>query len=167
MACLGVLFSLSEEEVQKIVSLPSDEEKQKYLLEEIEENYFDYHRDRLAELDKSWGILHRLLTDGKLEWKNGVFPLNHVILGGKLIYDEDDFIMSLKTPEQVEKITLAIKNINESDLRARYENLRKKGSEIELTDEDLEYAWNWFDGSKVFWKKATTEKRYVLFTADQ
>ena len=36
-----------------------------------------------------------------------------------------------------------------------------------LTDEDFEYTWNWFNGTREFWKLAAQENRYVLFTADQ
>ena len=117
MSCLGVLFSLDETEVSKLKSFESDGERLDYLQEDIEETMMTNEPERYAEFDKSWDALHRSLTDGKLEWSNGSFPLNHVILGGEVIYHEDDYIMSLKTPGQVEKIAQAIINITEKDLR--------------------------------------------------
>ncbi len=167
MACLGVLFSLDKEAVDTLKAFESDEERLLYLQEEIEETYFEKYPEKIAELDKSWDALHRSLTDGKLEWENGTFPLNHVILGGELIYDEDDYIMSLKTPEQVSQIASEIEKIDEDTLKKGYENIDTKDYGFSLTDEDFEYTWNWFSGSKDFWKQAAEENRYVLFTVDQ
>jgi len=167
MAYLGVLFSLSKAEVQKLKSFSSDEDRLDYLQEEIEESYFENSPERLAELDKSWDALHRSLTDGKLEWDNGTFPLNHTILGGELIYHKQDYIMSLKTPDQVKAIFSEIKNITESKLRNGYNKIDPKDYGFALTDEDFEYTWDWFKQSVDFWEKSNSENRYVLFTADQ
>ncbi|MCF2875558.1 MULTISPECIES: YfbM family protein [unclassified Tenacibaculum] len=167
MAYLGVLFSLSQKEVQKLKSFLSDEDRLDYLQEEIEEVYFEDYPERFAELEKSWDALHRSLTNGKLEWDNGSFPLNHTILGGELIYRKRNYIMSLKTPEQVKEIYSTLKDIAKTDLRTRYNKIDSKNYGFELTEEDFEYTWDWFEESKEFWKKADLENRYVLFTADQ
>jgi hypothetical protein len=167
MAFLGVLFSLDEKTVLKLKSFESDGDRLNYLQEEIEEDLMSNHPDKFAELDKSWDALHRSLTDGKLEWSNGTFPLNHVVLAGELLYHEDDYIMSLKTPEQVLKIANAIGAITEENLREGYNKIDSQAYGFELTDEDFEYTWTWFQESLEFWKKAATEKRYVLFTVDQ
>ncbi len=167
MACLGVLFSLDEKTVSKLKAFKSDEDRLEYLQEDIEENIMGNEPERFAEFDKSWDALHRSLTDGKFEWTNGTFPLNHVILGGQQIYHEHDYIMSLKTPEQVKQIAEAIVRISEEDLRNGYYNIDSKDYGFDLTYEDFEYTWTWFQGSLEFWKKAALENRFVLFTADQ
>jgi hypothetical protein len=167
MACLGVLFSLDEKTVSKLKSFKSDEQRLDFLQEDIEETIMNNEPERFAEFDKSWDALHRSLTDGKFEWTNGTFPLNHVILGGQQIYHKDDYIMSLKTPEQVKKISFAIEKISREDLRKGYNNIDSKDYGFDLTDEDFEYTWTWFQDSLEFWKKAASEKRYVLFTVDQ
>jgi hypothetical protein len=167
MACLGVLFSLDEETVSKLKSFESDEDRLDFLQEDIEENIMTNEPERFAEFDKSWDALHRSLTDGKFEWTNGTYPLNHVILGGQQIYFEDDYIMSLKTPGQVEIIAEAIVTISKEDLRKGYNKIDSKDYGFDLTDEDFEYTWTWFQDSLEFWKKAAFEKRFVLFTADQ
>jgi hypothetical protein len=167
MACLGVLFSLDEKTVSKLKSFKSDEDRLDFLQEDIEENIMTNEPERFAEFDKSWDALHRSLTDGKFEWTNGTYPLNHVILGGQQIYHKDDYIMSLKTPEQVEKIAEAILTISEDDLRNGYNKIDSKDYDFDLTNEDFEYTWTWFQESLEFWKKAASEKRFVLFTADQ
>lgn len=169
MSCLGVLFSLSEEEVVKLKSYKSDTKRLEYFQENIEVVYFEKDPERVAELDKSWDGLHRSLTDGKYNYKNGKFPLNYVILGGKLLYTEDDYIMSLKTPDEVVKIAKAVELITEDDLRNGYNQISSEdGSYAEfLSEEDFQYIWVWLTSSIEFWKLASKEYRYVLFTADQ
>ena len=167
MSCLGVLFSLDEKAVSKLKSFESDEDRLNYLQEDIEESMMSNEPERFAEFDKSWDALHRSLTDGKLEWRNGSFPLNHAILGGEVLYHEDDYIMSLKTPDQVEKIADAIMAITEADLKEGNNKIDSKDYGFDLTDEDFEYTWSWFQDSLEFWRKAASEKRFVLFTADQ
>jgi hypothetical protein len=167
MSCLGVLFSLDQETVSKLRSFISDEDRLDYLQQDIEDVFMNNDPDRFAELDKSWDALHRSLTDGKLSWNNGTFPLNHVIIGGEMLYKKDDYIMSLKTPEQVRDIARAIKGIDIDTLRKGYEMIDSESYGIKPTNEDFEYTWTWFNDSIAFWEKAVAEKRYVLFTADQ
>ena len=167
MSCLGVLFSLEEKEVNKLKSFKSDDDRLDYLQQEIEAIYFEDFPERVAELDKSWDAIHRSLTDGKLGYTNGSFPLNHVILGGEIIYFSDDYIMTIKTPEQVRQIAIAIDKVDNESLRTAYYKIDENDYGFPLSKDDFEYTRDWFDGSKEFWKLAATEKRFVLFTADQ
>ena len=167
MACLGVLFAIDDETLKKLKSLNTDEKRLEFLQEEIEEKFFEEFPDYLAELDKAWDAIHRSLTDGKLEWENGTYPLSHVILGGELLYFQEDYIMTLKTPEQVIEISNAIHKISEKEFRDGYDKIDKKDYGFELTEEDFEYTFEWFNNSKDFWKKAADQRRAVIFTADQ
>ena len=94
MSCLGVAFSLDEKTVLKLKSFKSDEKRLDFL-DDIEEQIMDNEPESFAEFDKSWDALHRSLTDGKLDWTNGTYPLNHVILGGQQIYYDDDYTITL------------------------------------------------------------------------
>lgn len=169
MACLGVLFALDEKVVLKLKSFKSDADRLAFLQEEIEETIMQNESEQFAELDKSWEGLHRSLTDGKFAWDNGIFPLNHVIMGGEQIYNEDDYIMSLKTPNQVAEIAEAVGKISKENLRNGYHKISTddEGYAEFLSNEDFEYTWTWFENSVEFWKRAASDKRFVLFTADQ
>jgi hypothetical protein len=167
MGCLGVLFSLDKASVDKLKSFSSDEDRLEYLQMEIEEKFFDEFPDRVCELDKSWDAIHRTLTDGKLEWTNGTYPLNHFILGGEVIYFEQDYIMSLKTPEQVKDIFKSFDTVTMEVFKDKYFKIDKDLYGDDLTEEDFDYTWSWFSQSRDFWKTAAEENRYVLFTADQ
>ncbi len=167
MGCLGVLFSIDEETVNKLKSFVDDEQRLEFLQEEIEESLMSNEPERFAELEKSWDALHRSLTDGKLEWNNGEFPFNHIIMGGISLYQQDDYIMSLKTPIQVAEIAKIIDNISKQELKNKYYSINEIDYGFELSDEDFNYTWGWFEESIAFWKLAASENRFVLFTVDQ
>ena len=167
MSCLGVLFSLDKDAVDKLKSFTSDRDRLDHLQMGIEEEYFNKYPDKLCELDKSWDAIHRTLTDGKLEWNNGDYPLNHFILGGEILYFQQDYIMTLKTPDQVRDIFKSFGLMTKETFKNRYFKIDKDLYGFETTEEDLDYTWTWFSQSRDFWKKATEENRYVLFTADQ
>ena len=167
MSCLGVHFALSEEEVSKLRSRPTDQARLQHLQEEIEQTYFADHPELMVENDKSWDAIHRTLTDGKLAWKNGTYPLNHVILGGEPLYSKDDYIMSLKSPKQVQEITAALASVTEAAFGLKYFAIDQKSYGFPLSKEDCGYSWEYFQSVREFFLNAAKENRYVLFTADQ
>lgn len=167
MSCLGVHFALSDEDVAALQALDDEQERLSFLQEELEERYFSESQAYVAESDKSWDAMHRALSDGTLAWDGGSFPLNHTVLGGKSLYSEDDYIMSLKTPEEVQAIATALENLTQSEFRERYDKIDSKNYDGELGDEDFQYTWEWYQGVRELYLRAATEKRHVLFTADQ
>jgi hypothetical protein len=166
MSCLGIHFSLSADEVQRLRQV-EESERVDYVHGTIEEEYFESHRERLAQSDKAWDAMHRALADGQLTWDGGEYPLNHVILGGELLYTDSDFILVLKTPQQVRDVAEALSQITEDDFRRRYQAIDETSYDQPLSEEDFEYTWDNFLEVRLFWLKAAAEARYVLFTADQ
>ena len=167
MSCLGVHFSLSSEEVQQIRAIDDESERVDFLRETIEEEYFANQPDRKAESDKAWDAMHRTLADGELTWDGGEYPLNHVVLGGELLYTDDDFIMILKNPQQVRDVAKALPGVTEAEFRRRYFEIDPDSYGFPLSEEDFGYTWGWFQGVREFWLRAASESRYILFTADQ
>ena len=167
MSCRGVHFSITEEEVSKLREFPDDESRLEYLQEEIEEIYFSEQPERTIETDKAWDAIHRVLTDGKLGYKNGTFPLNHVILGGEPLYFEDDYIISLKTPEQVKAIAQSLETISIEFFKQKYFEIDSEEYGFLVNEEDFEYTWSWFIKLKPFFQKASLDGRCVIFTVDQ
>ena len=119
------------------------------------------------ETDKAWDAIHRSLTDGDLTYDNGTYPLSHVIMGGEPIYFEDDYIMSLKTPEQVRDVARALRGFTREQLHAGYTQITRAMYGSEPTEEDFEYTWSNFQELPEFWARAAAAGRFVLFTADQ
>ena len=180
MACLAVLFALNEQEVQKLKSVKR-QNRSEYLHEEIEEIFFEEYPELTCELDKAWDAMHRMLTDGNLNFENKFPPLCNVIFGGEFLYGlvrkssgkiicprtEDDEYMILKTPEQVEEIAQALPNRTKEECRKCYYMIDIEDYGFPTDEEDFEYTWEYLQNSVNFWKRASEEKRYVLFAVDR
>jgi hypothetical protein len=167
MSCLGVHFALTEKEATHLRSLADEQARLEHLQEVIEETYFSEHPDLIAECDKSWDAMHRALADGQMSWNGGRYPLNHAVLAGELLYSDSDYIMSLKTPQQVRDIAAALTAITEEEFRRRYFAIDAKSYGRPLSDEDFGYTWDWFQGVRDLYARASQEGRFVLFSADQ
>jgi hypothetical protein len=91
------------------------------LLSVIQDDIEDrWERDWLFQTDKSWATIHRCLTDGRLLYDNGEYPLRACVLDGEYLYEGDDYIVSFLTPTQVADVTSGLAPIDKSWLRARY-----------------------------------------------
>ena len=167
MSCLGVHFALTEKEVAHLRLLDDEQARLKHLQEVIEEHYLNHEKQFAAESDKSWDAMHRTLADGRLTWDGGTYPLKHTVLAGELLYTDSDYIMSLKTPQQVRDIAAALPAITEEDFRRRYFAIDAQSYGCPLTEEDFRYTWDWFQGVRDFYTRAAQADRFVLFTADQ
>lgn len=167
MSCLGVHFALTEQEVAPLRSFADDPSRLEYLKEIIEETYFRDHPHLMAESDKAWDAMHRALSDGELTWKGGDHPLNHVVLAGEQLYRGSDYIMSLKTPQQVRDIAAALAAITEADFRRRYFAIDARSYGFPLSEEDFGYTWESLRRVCELYQRAADAGRLVLFTADQ
>ncbi len=167
MSCLGVHFALTEKEVAHLRSLEDEQGRLEHLQEVVEEHYLNDEKQFAAESDKSWDAMHRALSDGETSWDGGDYPLNHTVLAGELLYTQSDYIMSLKTPQQVRDIAAALPGITEADFRRRYDAIDPNSYGFPLTDEDFHYTWDWFQGVRDLYIRAGQAGRFVLFTTDQ
>lgn len=80
---------------------------------------------------------------------------------------EESDIITLKTPEQVAQVAAELPKITKEWFREHYYKIDEEDYGFPLDEEDFEYTWYWFCDSLPFWERATREKKYVLFTADQ
>lgn len=167
MGCLGVHFALTEDEANHLRALPDDQSRRDHVMNEIEERYFAEAKQYVAESDKAWDAMHRVLSDGKLDWDGGTYPLNHVVLGGECLYEDDDYILSMKTPAQVRDIASALASITEHSFRANYLAIDPDSYGFPKDDTDCDYTWGWFETVRELYQRAAAEGRWVLFTADQ
>ena len=167
MGCLGVHFGLSQAEVDRLRGFKDDTARLEYLQEELEEAYFSDHPDLVAQSDKAWDAIHRVLADGTMSWDGGHYPLNCVILGGESLYQDDDYIMSLKDPKIVSDVAAALPGVTEEAFRAEYFAIDAEDYGFPITEQDFEYTWQWFQEVRTVWLRAASAGRYILFTADQ
>lgn len=180
MGCLAVLFALNEQDVEKLRSVDR-KDRADYMHAEIEELFFDSFPEYMCELDKAWDAMHRMLTDGNLNFENRFPPFSNVIFGGELLYGvmrdnsgkiiipegEEDEYMILKTPKQAAEIAQALPHKTKDACRNCYYTIDAEDYGQEPDEEDFEYTWEYLQDSLDFWKKAAAEQRYVLFTVDR
>ncbi|WP_309743936.1 DUF1877 family protein [Chamaesiphon sp. OTE_20_metabat_361] len=94
---------------------------------------------------------------------SGTFPLSHVILGGEVLYDLDDYIMSLKMPWEVKQIAAALRSITENAFRDRYFWIDQEDYDgFSIGDEGYEYTWSWFQEVRELSDRAADAGRHVL-----
>jgi hypothetical protein len=144
MSCMGVHFALAPEDVAALRRVDGGAERVELVMNDIEERYLAEPLSWAAESDVAWDAIHRALAGGGLTWHGGAYPLNHAILGGESMYEGDDYILSLKTPEQVRDIYAALTDLSEEEFRSRYYSVDAKTYASTLDDEDLAYTWRWF-----------------------
>lgn len=167
VGCLGLHFGLTSAEACSLRSLPDDDARLYFVQEDLEEGFWSDHPEFVEQTDKAWDAIHRSLTDGQIAYDNGNYPLSHVILGGEVLYGNDDYIMVLKTPEQVADVASSLNGITEDQLRQRYFRIDPEDYGFSVNDEDFEYTWYWFSRLREFWQRCAKDGRYVLFTASQ
>jgi len=167
MACRAVCFALTEADFNRLRAAKGKDEAVLEIAEEIDERCDE---DWLCQLDKAWDGIHRVLTDGKLEWANGTYPLNHAILGGEQLHEGEDEIITLVTPAQAKDVAAALEIFTESDKEAGYRRINPHDYGVvptQMSDDDREYVFAYLNDLTVFYRKAADAGRAVLFTVDQ
>lgn len=162
MAGLGVHFALTGEESQKLLSL-DDNLPVLQFVEQLE----DAAGDRAFDSGKSWDALHRCLSNGTIYYDEGEYPLNRAVLGGKHLYDGDDFVVAYVAPNEVQDVARALAPLTEADLRKRYDAIDPDDYDGEHGEADFRVTLTAFQGLRDFYKKAAAEGRAVVFTVDQ
>jgi hypothetical protein len=164
MACRGVHFALTADDVQHLLAAVGDDDAVlEFIQEDIEERWDE---DWLQETDKAWDAIHRCLTDGSLSF-DAITPRHKCILGGRQMYSGDDYIISFLTSDEVREVAQAIAPFGEAELRDRYFKIDEEDYGVPVSDQDFEYTWGWFEPLKAFFVKAADAGRPVVFSVDQ
>ena len=114
MPCRGVYFALSEAERDAVLAAENDDVLAE-ILEDIEERW---DQDWLQETDKAWDAIHRCLTDGTLQGRE---PRERAlcVLGGRDLYEGDEYLAIYISPEQVADVARAIAGIDHAFYKSR------------------------------------------------
>lgn len=159
----GVFFAITSEQAAAFQAA-ADDDAVIDLVDEVEE---EWDEDNLAECDKAWDALHRLLTDGALEYGNGPEPFCHCVLSPNQLHEGDDYIVSLVAPEKVKEVARALAEITQASFDERYRTVVPKDYALEYGDEDREYTWESFQDVRDLYEKAANRDRFMLFTVSQ
>jgi hypothetical protein len=160
---LGVHFALSTKDEARLLAAVGDDDAVIGIVDEIEEGS---HTELHCDIDKSWDALHRCLTDGRLEYANGSYPLRAAVLGGRQLIEEAEYTVSYVSADQVRDVAEALSVIQEDWLRRRYETLRDTDYVGPVDEDDFEYTWDGLEDVREFFAEAAEAGRAVIFTVD-
>ena len=161
MSRLGMLYALTETEVKKLRSIPT-EERYDYMLEEIEESLFGTSRS--CELDKAWEGIQYCLGGGQWNEDNRV-PTN-IVFGGEILVETDDEIITLKNCYDVEEIVAYLRQNNlEEIIQKNFWNIHDKNFRYK-DNNGLDHTLGWSENIPSFYENALKEHCQVIFTVD-
>jgi len=89
-----------------------------------------------------------------------------VILGGESLHAGSDYIITLKTAQQVADVATALALVTEESFAVGFRQI----DDSELNDgfeEDFGYTWDYFNEVREFWLQAAKQGRFIIFTVDQ
>lgn len=163
MTARGVFFAITSDQAAQLRDAQDDDALTE-TLDQIEEAWDE---NNLAECDKAWDALHRLLTDGLLGFGNGAEPWRWVVLGPDELYQGDDYIVSLVPPTKVREVADALAEVTRPWFDDRYRTVVPHDYAPEYGNDDRDYTWDNFLGVRDLYQAAAAQHRYVVFTVDQ
>lgn len=168
MSCRGVHFALGPEDLRRVLGAAGNDSALLELIQDdIEERYFGSENQWLFETDKAWDAIHRSLTDGELKINSGPFPLAYAVLGGRPLYEGDDYVVCLVEPQEVSATAEALRSVTEEWFRERYFAISPGDYGGAVSSEDFDYTWGNFQGLPELFARAANAGRAVMFTVDQ
>jgi len=157
-------FAISYDQAMKLLKQKSDEDLVAMVSEDIEEAATE---ENSFQTDKAWDALHRSLSNGTLDVRQGTRPLNMAFFGGNVLNREADYFVILLTPTEVKQVAEALAQVTEAGLKKRYFDQKFPDYQGEKSQEDWEYSWSSFQGLPEFFANAAARKDHVIFTVGQ
>jgi hypothetical protein len=161
---LGVHLALSGEDLGRVLDAGDADALVELVTEDLEERYLG--GEWAYSSDKAWDAIHRCLTDGRLLYESGPFPLAYAVLGGEALDAGNDYTACLASADEVREVSAALAAITEAWMRERYETLGQTDYAGSIGPEDFAYTWSNFEGLRDFLVRAAAAGRWVLFTTD-
>ena len=161
---LGVHFALSPRDYDQVLSIDDPDELVEFISEDLEERYFK-DQEWICQTDKAWDAIHRCLTDGRLLYESGPFPLAYAVLGGGTLDAGDGYTACLVEVAEVQETAKALAEVTKPWMRQRYDTLVDTDYGP-ISDDDFEYTWSYFEDVRDFFQRAAQAKRPILFTTD-
>src|SRR4029079_6217404 len=114
---IGMHFAIPYEQAMKLLQCKSDGELVTMVEEEIEEGS---NEDNSFQTDKAWDPIHRCLSNGTLDVRQGTRPLNLTIVGGNILNQDPDSFVVLLTHTEVTQVGEALAQVTEEWMKKKY-----------------------------------------------
>jgi hypothetical protein len=127
------------------------------------------HRENklVLETGTTWDPIHRVLTDGTLDYTGGDFPLNHTILGGKRLHRAETFEANLVRPDIVPHVAEALHDIKRQEVYHKYMQLDSAALGHPPREKEFDIVWNCLQQIRQLFEDASNERCAVLFTVER
>lgn len=86
-----------------------------------------------------------------------------MILGGRQIYEGEDYIVALLGPEQVRDVAAVATGVDREAFKAGYDRIDIADYGPEFGDEDFGYTWSSFAELVAFLQRAAAADAHVIF----
>jgi hypothetical protein len=163
MACRGVFFALTSTQEAALRATKDDDEVRAFV-QGVESGW---DKPWLCETDKAWDAMHRCLGDGTLACGRRASALDVAVLGGGHHHEGDEYIVAHVLADEVVEVAAAVEAVTEAWMRERYNQIDPSSYQGQLSDDDFEYTWYWFQEVRDFYRRAAAAHRAVIFTVDQ
>ena len=158
MGCLGGFRAITKETLENLRAVPRADRVPDYLDEMDTVDSFD--------VDKAWDAMHRALCGSELKFGNNPAPGCWVVLGGEVLRgdreEEDDYLVILKTPEQVREVSRFLQGLTEEAFRKLYFAIDPEEYQYPMDEEDLAIRGRIYRGLFPFGR--TRRKRISMFS---
>ena len=159
MSGRGVLFAIDDETLARLGEARDDAA----VLSIVSEHEERWEAGATCELERSWEAIHRALTGGKLDYQSGPRAERLAILGGVRLIEGDEVLVSAKGADEVVRVAAALASWDRARFRVGYYAIDR--SEYgDLDEEDLEYAWVFFERMVEFYRESAAAERAVIFS---
>ena len=168
----GMFHAIDENIAQKLMEKCKSEIVD-YVMAEINELFWEEHKDQVVEMESAWDSVHKVFSEGSMDYYDptkGTYPSNFIIFGGKVLFgnkdSEHDAYMTLKKPSEVKDICSFLSNLTESEFRALYFEILKNKQGFDVSEQDFKWIWEELNGTVEFWKNASKKNLWVIFTVE-
>ncbi|XVQ10612.1 DUF1877 family protein [Spirillospora sp. CA-255316] len=155
---LGVHFALDQEQERLVLGAGGDEELAA-VIEEIEETSDpSWHMPS----DKAWDAIHRCLAAVDRPGAD----LSLVVLGGRDLYEGEDYFVAHVTAEEVRALAQALPSLDRDLLRRLFFAMDVDDYTGPRDEQDFAYTWENFEDVRAFFSRAAEAGRAIIFTVD-
>jgi hypothetical protein len=167
MSFMGVHFAVSDSDFIALRSCRGDAEKIAFLDEVIEPAY---EQNFGTDYDKAWPLIHSALqmsnpcSDYLERTTRG--PASWAVLGEEDLAMTDEAMITHVGPSRAMRVLEHLQALSADDIRSNLIRLIKDHGCAKLSEDDANYAADWYPRLQDFYSKATGAQRHVIFSAD-
>ncbi|MCA9120237.1 MAG: DUF1877 family protein [Planctomycetaceae bacterium] len=159
----GAYIVLTREDAKELFSQEGDAAV-RAVAERLRNSQKHINADLVLECGASWDPIHRSLTDGTLNRDVEDFPLDHCVLGGRRLYQGNDFEAVLIRPDIVPHVAAGLHDMKRAEFTERYMALDPSAYGKQPTEEEGDETWAMFKLIRQLFEDAGNEHAAVLFT---